>query len=119
MAAHFQARNMNSACTHVWPNMLCICQEQQHPASTSATPPGIAPPVPCGITFNTHHLMCCWLQARVFSLKTDLEARIRRADDITSAFAHFKHEICLIAEHSKTGKTVNNKVLAALEERGA
>ncbi len=55
----------------------------------------------------------------MFSLKTDLEARIRRADDITSAFAHFKHEICLIAEHSKTGKTVNNKVLAALEERGA
>jgi hypothetical protein len=52
-------------------------------------------------------------------MKSALEGRIRRAEDIAAAFAHFKREVCLAAEHSKTGRPVGDKALAALEERGA
>jgi hypothetical protein len=59
------------------------------------------------------------LQATVMDMKSALEGRIRRAEDIAAAFAHFKREVCLAAEHSKTGRPVGEKALAALEERGA
>jgi hypothetical protein len=58
------------------------------------------------------------LQATVMDMKSALEGRIRRAEDIAAAFAHFKREVCLAAEHSKTGRPVGEKALAALEERG-
>ncbi|KAF6260717.1 hypothetical protein COO60DRAFT_1683532 [Scenedesmus sp. NREL 46B-D3] len=56
-------------------------------------------------------------QATVMDMKSALEDRIRRAEDIAAAFAHFKREVCLAAEYSKTGRPVGEKALAALEER--
>lgn len=51
-------------------------------------------------------------------MKSVLEGRIRRAEDIASTFAHFKREVCLAAEYSKTGRPVGEKVLQSLEQKG-
>ena len=51
-------------------------------------------------------------------MKSVLEGRIRRAEDIAATFARFKREVCLSAEHSKTGRPVGEKVLQQLEQKG-
>eukprot|EP00879_Flechtneria_rotunda_P019667 GHRR01020665.1.p1 GENE.GHRR01020665.1~~GHRR01020665.1.p1 ORF type:complete len:373 (+),score=152.65 GHRR01020665.1:60-1178(+) len=56
-------------------------------------------------------------QVTVFDMKAALEGRIRRAEEIAATFAHFKREVALAAEHSKTGRPVGEKALAALEAK--
>ncbi|KAF8067334.1 Ccdc96 [Scenedesmus sp. PABB004] len=56
-------------------------------------------------------------RVRVFEMKVALEGRIRRAEEIGAAFAHFKREVALTAEHAKTGRPVAEKVVAAFEAR--
>eukprot|EP00775_Hariotina_reticulata_P011309 gene11309-11459_t len=56
-------------------------------------------------------------QVSVFEMKAALEGRIRRAEEIAATFAHFKREVSLAAEHSKTGRPVVSKVLDNLEAR--
>lgn len=51
-------------------------------------------------------------------MKSVLEGRIRRAEDIASTFAHFKREVCLAAEYSKTGRPVGERVLQSLQQKG-
>eukprot|EP00877_Chromochloris_zofingiensis_P012618 jgi/Chrzof1/760/Cz01g27190.t1 len=51
----------------------------------------------------------------VFDMKAALEERIRRAEDIAAAFKHFKREVALAAEHTKTGKPIPSKQLRQLE----
>lgn len=51
-------------------------------------------------------------------MKSVLEGRIRRAEDIAATFARFKREVCLSAEHSKTGRPVGEKTLQQLEQKG-
>jgi hypothetical protein len=51
-------------------------------------------------------------------MKAALEGRIRRAEEIAATFAHFKREVSLAAEHSKTGRPVSRKVLDNLEAKG-
>lgn len=58
------------------------------------------------------------VQATVLDMKSVLEGHIRRAENIAAAFAHFKREVCLAAEHSKTGRPVGEKVLQAMEATG-
>lgn len=54
----------------------------------------------------------------VFDMKAALEERIRRAEDIAAAFKHFKREVALAAEHTKTGKPIPSKQLRQLEMQG-
>eukprot|EP00878_Enallax_costatus_P032172 GHUV01035284.1.p1 GENE.GHUV01035284.1~~GHUV01035284.1.p1 ORF type:complete len:447 (+),score=170.33 GHUV01035284.1:36-1376(+) len=56
-------------------------------------------------------------QVQIFEMKSVLEGRIRRAEDIAATFARFKREVCLSAEHSKTGRPVGEKVLQQLEQK--
>jgi hypothetical protein len=51
-------------------------------------------------------------------MKSALEGRIQRAEEIANTLKHFKREVALAAEHSKSGKGISHKQLADLEARG-
>lgn len=44
--------------------------------------------------------------------------RIKRADDIAKAYKHFRLEVAKSAEHSKTGRSISEKLLAQMEGEG-
>ncbi|GFR41474.1 hypothetical protein Agub_g2164 [Astrephomene gubernaculifera] len=54
-------------------------------------------------------------QTTIFDMKSTLEERIKRADDISRAYKHFRLEVAKSAEHSKTGRPISEKLLAQLE----
>ncbi len=58
-------------------------------------------------------------QTTVFDMKSALEERIKRADDISKAYKHFRLEVAKSSEHSKTGRPINERLLAHLEQEGA
>ena len=51
-------------------------------------------------------------------MKTALEERIQRAEEIANTLKHFKREVALAAEHSKTGKSILQKLLTDMESKG-
>ena len=51
-------------------------------------------------------------------MKSTLEERIKRADDIARAYKHFRLEVAKSSEHSKTGRPISDKLLAQLEQEG-
>lgn len=51
----------------------------------------------------------------IFDMKSTLEERIKRADDISKAYKHFRLEVAKSAEHSKTSRPISDKLLAQLE----
>jgi hypothetical protein len=51
-------------------------------------------------------------------MKSALEGRIQRAEEIANTLKHFKREVAQAAEHSKSGKGISQKQLADLEARG-
>mmetsp|Transcript_23724 Transcript_23724/g.52066 ORF Transcript_23724/g.52066 Transcript_23724/m.52066 type:complete len:532 (-) Transcript_23724:212-1807(-) len=55
-------------------------------------------------------------QTTIFDMKSSLEERIKRADDISKAYKHFRLEVAKSAEHSKTGKPISERLLAQLEQ---
>eukprot|EP00798_Chlamydomonas_sp_ICE-L_P012314 gene12314-15480_t len=55
-------------------------------------------------------------QTSIFDLKSSLEERIKRADDIGKAYKHFRLEVAKSAEHSKTGKPISDRLLAQLDQ---
>ncbi len=57
-------------------------------------------------------------QTTIFDMKSMLEERIKRADDIGKAYKHFKIEVAKSAEHSKTGRPISERLLAHLEQEG-
>lgn len=57
-------------------------------------------------------------QTTVFDMKSTLEDRIKRADDISKAYKHFRLEVAKSAEHSKTGRPISERLLAHLEREG-
>ena len=57
-------------------------------------------------------------QTTIFDMKSMLEERIKRADDISKAYKHFKMEVAKSAEHSKSGRAISEKLLAHLEQEG-
>lgn len=59
-----------------------------------------------------------WLQTKVFDMKSALEGRIQRAEEIANTLQHFKREVALAAEHSKTGRPISQKLLADFEAKG-
>ncbi|MEW5303341.1 MAG: hypothetical protein WDW36_006043 [Sanguina aurantia] len=54
-------------------------------------------------------------QGTIFDMKGTLEERIKRADDISKAYKHFRLEVARSSEHSKTGRSISDKLLAQLE----
>lgn len=54
----------------------------------------------------------------IFDMKSTLEERIKRADDISKAYKHFRLEVAKSAEHSKTSRPISDKLLAQLEADG-
>ncbi|KAG2440320.1 hypothetical protein HXX76_004427 [Chlamydomonas incerta] len=54
-------------------------------------------------------------QTTIFDMKHTLEERIKRADDISKAYKHFRLEVAKSAEHSKTARPISEKLLAQLE----
>lgn len=57
-------------------------------------------------------------QGTIFDMKSTLEERIKRADDINKAYKHFRLEVAKSSEHSKTGRNISDKLLAQLEAEG-
>lgn len=57
-------------------------------------------------------------QTNIFDMKSMLEDRIKRADDISKAYKHFKLEVAKSAEHSKTGRPISDRLLSHLEQDG-
>ncbi len=57
-------------------------------------------------------------QTTIFDLKSMLEDRIKRADDISKAYKHFKFEVAKSAEHSKTSRPISDRLLMHLEQEG-
>ncbi len=57
-------------------------------------------------------------QTNIFDMKSTLEERIKRADDIGKAYKHFRLEVAKSAEHSKTGRPISERLLAQLEQEG-
>lgn len=57
-------------------------------------------------------------QTTIFDMKHTLEERIKRADDISKAYKHFRLEVAKSAEHSKTARPISEKLLAQLEADG-
>jgi hypothetical protein len=57
-------------------------------------------------------------QTTIFDMKSELEERIKRADDISKAYKHFRLEVAKSAEHSKTSRPISEKLLAQLESEG-
>lgn len=55
-------------------------------------------------------------QTNIFDMKSTLEERIKRADDIGKAYKHFRLEVAKSAEHSKTGRPISERLLAQLEQ---
>lgn len=51
-------------------------------------------------------------------MKSALEGRIQRAEEIANTLKHFKREVALAAEHSKTGKPIAQKLLTDMEAKG-
>lgn len=51
-------------------------------------------------------------------MKSALEGRIQRAEEIANTLKHFKREVALSAEHSKSGKPISQKLLADMEATG-
>lgn len=51
-------------------------------------------------------------------MKSTLEERIKRADDISKAYKHFRLEVAKSAEHSKTARPISERLLASLEQEG-
>ena len=54
-------------------------------------------------------------QTIIFDMKSTLEERIKRADDISKAYKHFRLEVAKSAEHSKTCRPISDRLLAQLE----
>lgn len=54
-------------------------------------------------------------QSTIFDMKSMLEERIKRADDISKAYKHFKLEVAKSAEHSKTGRPISERLLGQME----
>lgn len=57
-------------------------------------------------------------QTTIFGMKSTLEERIKRADDIAKAYKHFRLEVAKSSEHSKTGRSISDRLLAQLEQEG-
>ena len=57
-------------------------------------------------------------QSTIFDMKSMLEERIKRADDIGKAYKHFKVEVAKSAENTKTGRPISERQLAHLEQEG-
>lgn len=57
-------------------------------------------------------------QSTIFDMKSMLEERIKRADDIGKAYKHFKLEVAKSAEHTKTGRPISERQLSHLEQEG-
>ena len=57
-------------------------------------------------------------QTSIFDMKSSLEERIKRADDISKAYKHFRLEVAKSAEYSKTGRFISEKLLAQIEMEG-
>lgn len=51
-------------------------------------------------------------------MKSVLEGRIQRAEEVAATLKHFKREVAMAAEHSKSGKPMSEKLLAELEAKG-
>jgi histone deacetylase 6 len=51
-------------------------------------------------------------------MKSALEGRIQRAEEIANTLKHFKREVALAAEHSKSGRPISEKLLADVEAKG-
>ncbi|GIL43579.1 hypothetical protein Vafri_1283 [Volvox africanus] len=58
-------------------------------------------------------------QTTIFDMKSELEERIKRADDISKAYKHFRLEVAKSAEHSKTSRPISEKLLAQMESEDA
>lgn len=72
-----------------------------------------------GLAFDsTRSLSSRCLQTRVFDMKSALEGRIQRAEEIANTLTHFKREVALAAEHSKSGRPISEKLLADVEAKG-
>jgi len=54
-------------------------------------------------------------QVTIFDMKSMLEERIKRADDINRAFKQFKSEVSRTSEQTKTGQPISAAVLGELE----
>eukprot|EP00967_Tisochrysis_lutea_P071949 scaffold95731_cov19-Tisochrysis_lutea.AAC.1 len=52
-------------------------------------------------------------------MKSNLEERIKRADDVSKAYKHFRLEVARSSEHSKTGRSISDRLLAMMEHEGA
>jgi hypothetical protein len=61
---------------------------------------------------------CALPQTKVHDMKTALEGRIQRAEEIGNTLRHFKREVALAAAHSKTGAPISQKQLADIEAKG-
>ena len=57
-------------------------------------------------------------QTTIFDMKSNLEERIKRADDVSKAYKHFRLEVARSAEHSKTGRSISDRLLAMMEQEG-
>jgi hypothetical protein len=57
-------------------------------------------------------------QSRIFEAKAGLEGRIKRAEDISATFHHFRREVALAAEFTKSGRPLGERQLAQLEAAG-
>ncbi len=80
-----------------------------HAADISPSPP-LAPMLSPSV--EAHY------QTTIFDMKSTLEERIKRADDISKAYKHFRLEVAKSAEHSKTGRPISDRLLAQLEQEG-
>jgi hypothetical protein len=58
------------------------------------------------------------VQAAIFSMKSALEGRIQRAEEVAATLGHFKHEVAAAAEDAKTGRPLPRKLLEELESKG-
>uniref|UniRef100_A0A7S3R505 CCDC113/CCDC96 coiled-coil domain-containing protein n=1 Tax=Dunaliella tertiolecta TaxID=3047 RepID=A0A7S3R505_DUNTE len=54
-------------------------------------------------------------QTTIFDMKSNLEERIKRADDVSKAYKHFRLEVARSSEHSKTGRSISDRLLAMME----
>jgi histone deacetylase 6 len=54
----------------------------------------------------------------VFDMKSSLEERIKRADDISKAYKHFRTEVAKSAEHSKTARPISDRLINQMEREG-
>ena len=57
-------------------------------------------------------------QTTIFDMKSNLEERIKRADNVARAYKHFRVEVARSSEHSKTGRNISDRLLALMEQEG-